>query len=273
MQAIILAGGLGTRLRPFTVTIPKPLLPLGETPILEVLLRKLPGEGFRRIRISVGYLAPLFQGVFGDGSRFGLSVEYLIEEKPLGTAGVLASLDDLPDDFLVLNGDTLTDVSLGGLFHAHVASGAHATIYSHEVEEIVNYGVLEFDPNTRLLSAYVEKPRRRYFVSTGIYALSKRILDYAEPDENGRLDMPDLLRRAIENGKPVRCDTQDGAYWRDIGRFDHYEAASSDFQKDPDRFFGLPNRRAATTPMEPIRDAVRDTAAGPRGAAKAATSR
>lgn len=273
MQAIILAGGRGTRLRPFTVTIPKPLLPLGETPILEVLLRKLHGEGFSRIRISVGYLAPLFQAVLGDGSCFGLSVEYLVEERPLGTAGVLAGIDDLPDDFLVLNGDTLTDVSLGSLLQAHIASGACATVYGFEIEEVVDYGVLEFDAETGLLSAYIEKPRRRYFVSTGIYALSKRIFDYAEPDENGRLDMPDLLRRAIENGMPVRCETRHGAYWRDIGRFDHYEAASKDFQENPNRFYGRPNGQAAPPPIEPVRDALWDMAAGRPKAATAAKSR
>jgi NDP-sugar pyrophosphorylase family protein len=273
MQAVILAGGRGTRLRPYTLTIPKPLLPLGDTPILEVLLRQLHSEGFQRVRISVGYLAPLFQAFFGDGSRFGLSIDYLVEEKPLGTAGALVGIADLPEDFLVLNADTLTDISLGNLLQAHVASDSYGTIYSSEVEEIVDYGVLEFDPETRLLSAYVEKPRRRYFVSTGIYALSRRILDYAEPDKNGRLDMPDLLRKAMDDGKPVRCDTQDGAYWRDIGRFEHYEAASRDFQQDPERFFGLPDGSTPPTPIIPVLDAVWDFATVQSGAVARLKSR
>ena len=236
MQAIILAGGLGTRLRPFTITIPKPLLPLGDQPIVDVLLSQLRDEGFRRIRMCLGYMAPLFQAFFGDGSRYGLTIDYLIEDKPLGTAGALATIPDLDDDFLVLNGDTLTDISFHGLLSAHVNAEAYGTIFSAKVDEFINYGVVEFDEQSRLLTAYIEKPTRHYHVSTGIYALSKRILCYAHLNEQGRLDMPDLLRRAREGGKPVLCYTQDGAYWRDIGRFDHYEAASKDYQQEPHRF-------------------------------------
>jgi NDP-sugar pyrophosphorylase family protein len=236
MQAIILAGGLGTRLRPFTITVPKPLLPLGDQPIVSVLISQLRDEGFRRIRMCLGYMAPLFQAFLGDGSRYGLTIEYLIEDKPLGTAGALATIPDLDDDFLVLNGDTLTDVSFRGLLSSHVNAGAYGTIFSAKVDEFVDYGVVEFDEQNRLLTAYIEKPTRHYHVSTGIYALSKRILDYAHVNERGILDMPDLLRRARERGKPVLCYTQDGAYWRDIGRFDHYEAASKEYQQEPHRF-------------------------------------
>ncbi len=236
MQAIILAGGLGTRLRPFTVTVPKPLLPLGDQPIVEVLLGQLRDEGFRRIRMCLGYMAPLFQAFFGDGSRFGLSIDYIVEDEPLGTAGALAGLTDLDNDFLVLNGDTLTDISFQRLLNSHVVAGAYGTIFSARVDEFVDYGVVEFDARSGLLMTYLEKPTRHYHVSTGIYALSRRILEYAAPGENGRLDMPDLLRRARENGRPVLCYTQDGAYWRDIGRFDHYEEASKDYQQQPSRF-------------------------------------
>lgn len=236
MQAVILAGGLGTRLRPFTITVPKPLLPLGDQPIVDIVLGQLRDEGFRRVRMCLGYMAPLFQAFFGDGSRYGLDIDYIIEDKPLGTAGALSSIPDLDENFIVLNGDTLTDISFAGLLSAHTAANAYGTIFSARVDDFVDYGVVEFDGQSQFLTTYNEKPTRKYHVSTGIYALSRRILDYAQLDEQGRLDMPNLLLRAKSNGKPVLCYTQEGAYWRDIGRFDHYEAASKDYQQEPARF-------------------------------------
>lgn len=241
MQAVILAGGLGTRLRPFTITVPKPLLPIGNQPIVDILLGRLRDEGCDRVRMCLGYMAPLFEAFFGDGTRYGLKIEYIIEETPLGTAGALTRLSDLDDDFLVMNGDTLTDISFRGLMEAHVAAGAYGTIFSAKVDEFVDYGVVEFDAETRLLARYTEKPTRHYYVSTGIYALSRSILEYAAFGPDGRLDMPDLLRRARDDGRPVLCYTEEGAYWRDIGRFDHYEAASKEYQEGVGRWFERKN--------------------------------
>jgi NDP-sugar pyrophosphorylase family protein len=236
MQAVILAGGLGTRLRPFTITVPKPLLPLGDQPIVEVVLAQLQDEGFNRVCMCLGHMAPLFQGFLGNGSRYGVKIDYIVEDAPLGTAGALRTLGDLDDDFIVMNGDTLTNISFRDLLNVHKAADAYGSIFCARIVEYVDYGVVTFDAVKKNLTQYIEKPTRHYHVSTGVYALSKRILALAEPDANGRLDMPDLLRAAQAAGQSVLCYTDDDAYWRDIGRFDHYEAASKDFQEDPRRF-------------------------------------
>lgn len=233
VEAIILAGGLGTRLRPFTISIPKPLLPISDLPIVEIVLRQLHRDGFERVCFSLGHLAPLIENFFGDGSRIGLSLDYVIEEEPLGTAGALTMVPDLADSFIVQNGDTLTDLSYIKLLETHRKSDAAATIFAYRVDETVDYGVVEFDGDMSL-TAYKEKPERSYHVSTGVYALNKSILDLAEPGK--RLDMPDLLLRARDAGLKVACYVQEKAYWRDIGRFDHYEAATKDFEADRSRF-------------------------------------
>ena len=240
MQAIILAGGKGTRLKPFTVTIPKPLLPLGDRPIIDIVLTQLRSHGFGRIVISLGYLAPLFQAFVGDGSRWNLEVEYTFEEEPLGTAGALRLVPALDDNFLVLNGDTLTDLNFQNIFEAHCSSGAYATIFGAKVDDYMDYGIVEFDPLTKRLLKYFEKPTRSYYVSAGIYVLSSRIVEFFP--ERGRLDMPDLLRSATTGGKEVTVFTSEGTYWRDIGRFDHYEAASRDFAEAPERFVKIQGR-------------------------------
>lgn len=239
IEAVILAGGRGTRLRPFTVTVPKPLLPLGDRPIVDIVLRQLAADGFRHVCFSLGYMAPLFQNFFGDGSALGLKIDYFVEDEPLGTAGALTLIDDLAEHFVVQNGDTLTDLDYRALLDAHVAGGAAATIFSQGVEDFVDYGIVEFDGDRRL-TAYHEKPTRRYHVSTGIYALSRSLVQMAAAGV--RLDMPDLLRDAMEAGMPVACHVQEGAYWRDIGRFDHYEAATKDFEADPSRFLRTERR-------------------------------
>lgn len=241
-DAVILAGGLGTRLRPFTVTVPKPLLPLSDRPIVEVVLHQLQAFGFKRVCISLGYMAPLFKAFLGEGERFGLRIDYVVEEEPLGTAGALTMVPDLADNFVVLNGDTLTDLNYRALLDGHAAAGACATIFSHKVDEHVDYGVVEFDENGAL-QGYFEKPVRHYYVSTGIYALSKRILKYAKPKT--RLDMPNLLLMAREAGDPVLCHLQKDAYWRDIGRFDHYELATKEFMETPERF--IPAEKRSTS--------------------------
>jgi NDP-mannose synthase len=236
MQAIILAGGAGTRLRPFTITIPKPLLPIGDKPIVGILLDQLKEQGFTRVCLCVGYLASLFQALLGDGSGFGIKIEYIVEKQPLGTAGALALVRDLDENFVVVNGDTLTDISFRNLLARHVESGAYATIFTAKVEEFVDYGVVEFNEKSHHLTRFIEKPTRHYHVSTGIYALSRRILDCAAPGAGERIDMPEVLWAAAERGHPVLCYAPDSCYWRDIGRFDHYEAASREYQEMPERF-------------------------------------
>lgn len=233
MHAVILAGGLGTRLRPFSITIPKPLLPLGDKPILDVILTQLSQRKFTRVTVLLGYMSSLFQAFLGDGSRWGLQLEYVIEDVPLGTAGALRLIQDPSENFLVINGDTLTTLDFGKMLTHHTDSKMLGSVFCARIEEFVDYGVVEFDKD-QSLTAYKEKPTNTYYVSTGVYALRKDILCFDHGA--GRLDMPDLFKRAMAEGHSIHCYTQNDAYWRDIGRFDHFDAASKDFQEDRSRF-------------------------------------
>jgi NDP-sugar pyrophosphorylase family protein len=230
--AVILAGGKGTRLKPFTMTIPKPLLPLGDLPILDVVLRQLKHAGFDRVVLTLGHMAPLFVSHFGDGSQYGLRIEYLREEQPLGTAGPLRQLQGPPEDFLVMNGDLLTDLSFAALMAAHRTSGAAGTISVAAREEKVDYGVIEFAPDGRFRD-YREKPVNAYHVSMGINVLSRRALRHIPA--SGRFDMPELMLALHRAGEVVHCFRTDG-YWQDMGRFDDYTRASEDFVANPARF-------------------------------------
>lgn len=232
MDAVLLAGGRGTRLAPLTVTVPKPLLPLGERPIIDVLLAQLAAARVTRVFVCLGYLAPLMQAFLGDGSRWGLAIEPRIEAEPLGTAGGLRTLEGLSDDFFVVNGDTLTDLDFPAMAAAHREAGAVATLFTPWVDEQIDYGVVSIDEGGAL-TEYLEKPRRGYHVSSGVYVLSRRVLPLIPP--TGAFDMPDLIRVAMAAGGKVVCHRAD-AYWKDIGRLDHYEAATRDFEADPGRF-------------------------------------
>lgn len=233
MHAVILAGGLGTRLRPFSITIPKPLLPLGDKPIIDIILTQLSQKKFTRVTVLLGYMSSLFQAFLGDGSRWGLQLEYVIEDTPLGTAGALRLIQNPSETFLVINGDTLTTLDFGQMLTAHIESRALASIFCARVEDFVDYGVVEFN-EAGSLTAYKEKPTNTYYVSTGVYALHKEILRFDQGV--GKLDMPDLFKRAMAEGHSIYCYRQDDAYWRDIGRFDHFDAASKEFQEDRARF-------------------------------------
>jgi NDP-sugar pyrophosphorylase family protein len=233
MHAFILAGGLGTRLRPFSFTIPKPLLPIGDRPIIDILLTQLSNCGFTSATISLGYLAPLFRAFVGDGNQWGLNVEFVVENEPLGTAGALRLARDLPDHFLVVNGDTLTDLDFGDMLRNHYNAGAVASIFCADIADYVDYGVVAFDADGTLLS-YNEKPTHHYHVSTGVYAVSKSILRY-DP-QHGRLDMPTLFLTARDAGERIYCYRSPEVYWRDIGRFDHLEEASRDFEMMRSKF-------------------------------------
>jgi NDP-sugar pyrophosphorylase family protein len=232
MDAVLLAGGRGTRLAPLTVTVPKPLLPLGERPIIDILIAQLAAAGVARVFVCLGYLAPLMQAFLGDGARWGVAIEPRIEAVPLGTAGALRTIEGLSDDFYVVNGDTLTDLDFPAMAAAHRSAGAMATLFTPWVDEQIDYGVVSID-EAGALTEYSEKPRRGYHVSSGVYVLSRRVLPLIPPA--GAFDMPDLIRAAMAAGGKVACH-RPGAYWKDIGRLDHYEAASHDFEADPARF-------------------------------------
>lgn len=245
MLAVILAGGVGARLRPFTISIPKPLLPLGDVPIVEVVLAQLADAGFTRIVITLGHLSHLFMAAVGDGSRLGLHIEYLVEDTPLGTAGCLRGIPDLDDDFLVMNGDLLTTLDYRAFFAFHRAKGAWGTIGVASREVRTEYGVIVAGADG-LLVDYIEKPIIPYKVSMGINALSRRAVDHIP--EGARFDMPDLMMAMQRAGKPVHCYSTD-CYWKDIGRFDDYQGASEDFVNSRERF--LPSRPGAAASPAP----------------------
>jgi len=235
MDAVILAGGKGTRLRPFTMTIPKPLLPLGDVPIVEIVIRQLAAGGFDRIILTLGHMAPLFSTLLGDGKRLGVDVQYCYEETPLGTAGPLRLIENLSDPFLVMNGDLLTTISFRDLILHHRTMGAVATIASSCREVYIDYGVV--DANERgMLAGYREKPTLDYQVSMGINVLSREALDFIPADT--RFDMPELMLTLMRAGHDVAC-YQTHCYWQDIGRFDDYQRASEDFTSDPARFLPI----------------------------------
>jgi NDP-sugar pyrophosphorylase family protein len=231
MMAVLLAGGLGLRLRPYTMNIPKPLLPLGDVPTIEVVVRQLAAQGFTRVVVTVGHLPELVMSFLGDGSRFGVSVDYEVESQPLGTAGSLRLIKDLDDSFVVMNGDLLTTVDFAQLLRDHESAQAAASVVLTERVVPIDYGVVHVTPDARLLR-YEEKPSLRYLVSTGIYALHRSAVAHV-PD--ARYDMPELMTSLTQAGQIVNCQVTD-CYWQDIGRFDDYQQASADFVEDRTRF-------------------------------------
>jgi len=232
-QAIILAGGKGTRLRPYTTTFPKPLMPIGDLPIIEILLQQLAHAGFDRVIITTGHLAEMIRLFCGDGSRWGLHIEYSHETEPLGTAGPIRLVADrLADNFLVMNGDLLTTMSFRRAFEAHVASGAMASVSLYRREVKVDFGVVE-EESPGLLGRYIEKPTLKYDVSMGVNVLSRGVLRFMEPGQ--RLDMPDLMMRIKAAGERVACYREE-CFWLDIGRTEDYQIATEEFMKRRDQF-------------------------------------
>ena len=234
---MILAGGRGTRLHPFTISIPKPLLPVGDIPILEVIVRQLAAANFGRIVLTLGHMAPVFESFFHDGSKFGIPMEYSEEVEPLGTAGPLRQINDLSDPFLVMNGDTLTTLDYRGLVDTHDRLGAAATIAVAQREVYIDFGVVHVAHDDSL-DRLEEKPTLKYDVSMGINVLSRAALERIPAQ--GPFDMPDLLRTLKEEGENVLCYRTD-CYWQDIGRFDDFQRASDDFVEDPSRFLDGPS--------------------------------
>jgi NDP-mannose synthase len=230
-RAVILAGGKGSRLAPYTAVLPKPLMPLGDRPILDVVLRQLAHHGFGHTTIAVGYLAHLIQAVLGDGEAQGVSIDYHLETEPLGTAGPLATVEGLRDggSFLVMNGDVLTSLDYRAFFAAHRASGNSMSIATHRRVVQANYGVLhvgEDGGDVLPVTGYEEKPEIPYIVSMGVYALEPSALELIK---SGHYDIPDLVLDLLADGQGVGAFPFDG-YWLDIGRHDDYEQALADFE-------------------------------------------
>jgi NDP-sugar pyrophosphorylase family protein len=225
MRAVILAGGKGTRLAPYTTVLPKPLLPVGEMPILEIVIRQLERYGFNDLTLAVGYLAELLMAYCGDGSKFGVKLDYSREQQPLGTAGPIASISNLNETFLVMNGDLLTTIDYGAMLKYHHERGALATIACYQRDVKIDLGVIETDSDN-WVSNYIEKPTYHYTVSMGIYIFEPAILNYIP--SNQHLDLPQLVLNLIKAEKKVNVFKFNG-YWLDIGRHDDYELAIEEF--------------------------------------------
>lgn len=234
MKAVILAGGKGTRLAPYTKILPKPLVPIGDMPILEVLIRQLKGNGVDEIILTVGHLANLLQAFFNDGSQYGVKICYSLEDKPLGTVGPLALIPRPAESFFVANGDVLTTLNLRDLYEFHRASGAAATIAMHRRSVKINLGVIEVDGDHRL-TRYIEKPTHNYLVSMGIYVFEPHVIDYVPLGEY--LDFPDLIHKLLDHGEKVSGFPFNG-YWQDLGNPDDYERAAQEFEGMRAQFLG-----------------------------------
>lgn len=238
MKAVILAGGKGTRLAPYTTIFPKPLMPIGDMPILEILLRQMKRSGINEAVLTVGHLAHLLQAFFQTGQHLGMNIRYSVEEQPLGTAGPLSLISGLDDTFLVANGDVLTTLNLQDLLSAHHRSGAAATIATHFRRVNIDLGVIQYDSQQSFhpaedsepsypITGYIEKPNYDFYVSMGIYVFEPRVLTYIP--YNQYLDFPDLVLRLIQNGEKVMGFPFEG-YWKDLGRPDDYAQAVQEFE-------------------------------------------
>lgn len=225
-RAIILAGGMGTRLRPYTVVLPKPLMPVGDYPILEVIIRQLVNHRFDHITLTVNHQAEIIKAFCGDGSKWGIKIDYSLEEKALGTMGPLSLIHDLPENFLVMNGDILSDINYGEFFQDHVDRKELFTISSFVREHVNLYGVLEKNKENTLIGFH-EKPKTRFEVSMGVYMLNKRILDFIPKNEPYGFDA--LMLKLIDKKEKVFVKPFNG-YWLDIGRPDDYMQAIEEFE-------------------------------------------
>jgi NDP-sugar pyrophosphorylase family protein len=235
-QAVIMAGGKGTRLHPYSALFPKPLMPLGDMPVLELLLRRMKRAGVTDVILAVNHLRHLIEAFFGDGSKLGLRIRYSDEDKPLGTAGALGNMiDELDETFIVSNGDLLTSMDMEAMARQHLDTRCDASIGVFERENKIDFGLIEFDAEKRL-SAYREKPTSMYFVSMGIYMLQREAVRPCIVSGE-YLDMPTLLLKMCAAKADVRC-YHDECIWLDIGRPDDFALAQSMFESNRNLFLG-----------------------------------
>jgi NDP-sugar pyrophosphorylase family protein len=227
MKAVIMAGGKGTRLKPYTYVLPKPLMPVDRFPVLELVIRQLAHNGFHHIILSTGYMSELIKSFCGNGERFGVKIEYSYESKPLGTAGPLGLLrKKLDSTFLVINGDILVAMDFAHFLKSHRENKALLTIGLKRRSHNIQFGIVELDEETRVCS-YIEKPTQEYIVSTGINLMEPEVLDYINPKE--RLDMPDLVNQLIRDGKKIHGYVNDGL-WLHLSRPDDFESANENWR-------------------------------------------
>jgi NDP-mannose synthase len=238
-RAVILAGGRGTRLAPFTSVLPKPLMPIGERAILELVIERLASFGIVDITLCVGYLSHLIRAVLENRPNDRVQIRYVLEQYPMGTAGPLRLVEGLDDTFLVMNGDVLTDIDYSELLAYHFSQENVVTIATHTRSIKIDYGVLRFDGDgdgngngngnrngnkdgNQRITGFIEKPEYVSPVSMGIYVFEPSVFDYIEPDEAS--DFPDLVKALLQAQQPVGAYSHDGI-WFDIGRHDDYTQA------------------------------------------------
>lgn len=227
MQAVILAGGKGRRLRPYTTVLPKPMMPVGEKPILGLIIEKLARSGITDIVLTVGYLAGIIRAYFGDGKQFGVNIEYFVETEPLGTAGCLALIENLHDEFIVMNGDILSSLDFNDLLKYHRTMGNPVTICSYKKEIQLTLGVLDLSGST--VKDYIEKPKYTFDVSTGIYAMNRSVVRHIPKNEY--FDFPTLIKKLIAAKEPISVYAFEGE-WYDIGREEDYKAVLGKFDNE-----------------------------------------
>lgn len=235
MQAIILAGGRGTRLKPYTTILPKPLMPVGDIPILEIILKQLKYYGFQEVILALGHKAKFITTFFDNGTDLGLNITYSYEQKDLGTAGPLTLIENMDDNFLVMNGDVLTDLNFKEFYETHLRKDAAITIATYLKTIKIDLGVMETIGNK--LVSYFEKPSMTHQVSMGVYAFNRRTIDYIPHIE--RFDFPDLVNRLINAGETINVYAPEDCIWLDIGNIEDFQQSSRVFEKNMKRF--LPN--------------------------------
>jgi NDP-mannose synthase len=226
VEAVILAGGRGTRLEPYTTVLPKPLMPIGDMPVLEILLRQLAHARITNVHIAVGHLAQLIEAYFGDGERFGVHLTYWREDEPLGTAGPLASIETDAKRLLVMNGDLLTTLDFGDLLADHERSGAVATVGIHRRQIPIDFGVVRLEGHR--IVGFDEKPTLSYDVSMGVYVFEREVVGLVP--RSTHFDFPDLVLAMLDRGMAINGHVST-AFWLDIGRHDDYNLAVRSFEE------------------------------------------
>ena len=227
MKAVILAGGKGTRLKPYTTVIPKPLVPVGEKAILEILITRLRKEGVDEVFICLNHFAEIIMAFFGDGSRFGLKINYSLEDEPLGTVAPVKLIQGLPENFLVMNGDLLTDLPFHQLFNYHLKNQALLTVSTYTRKTKIDFGVIDVDPVSLHATGFREKPEYTFEVSMGVYVMNREVLEFVPPHTHFGFD--DLMLTLLDRKQPAKIFPYQG-YWLDIGRPDDYEKANEDIE-------------------------------------------
>ncbi len=225
-----MAGGQGRRLAPYTVVLPKPLMPIGDAPILEIIIRQLKSYGLANIVLAIGHLGNLIQTFFGDGKKLGVNITYALEDQPLGTIGPLPFIDGLDESFVVMNGDLLTTLDYHSLIGYHRKNGAIATLAVQNREVGINYGVIKSRGDQ--LSDYIEKPILEYTVSMGVYVFEPEILEYIPGGR--KLDFPELMKILLKEKRKVAL-YRSNDFWLDIGRHEDYQKAIEVYEEIKER--------------------------------------